>query len=135
MQRNDSIDCVVGTGEQPCGTSPTRRDCSTPNNCFKGKRVLPGVFNAAGLMVPEPSIMPPPMPLFIDVDTGCVAEYMTTNGLGLGPSPKSSHRPCWCAKAPVAGYAAGDCDEAAQWWARGLRATARRLSHARTGAN
>ena len=45
-------------------------------------RALPGVFNAAGLMVPEPSIMPPPIPLFIDVDTGCEAEYMTTNGLG-----------------------------------------------------
>ena len=47
--------------------------------------------------------MPPPMPLFIDVDTGCAAEYMTANGLGLRRSPESSHRPCWCAKAPVAG--------------------------------
>lgn len=34
-----------------------------------------GVFNAAGLIVPDPSIMLPPIP-FIDDDTGSGAEYM-----------------------------------------------------------
>ena len=34
------------------------------------------MFNAAGLIVPDPSIMLPPIP-FIDVDTGSGAEYMT----------------------------------------------------------
>lgn len=41
--------------------------------------VIPGVFSAAGLMVPEPSsIMPLPMP-FIEEETGCEVEYMITN--------------------------------------------------------
>ncbi len=33
------------------------------------------MFNAAGLIVPEPSIMLPPIP-FIDDDAGSGAEYM-----------------------------------------------------------
>lgn len=39
---------------------------------------LPGVFSAAGLMVPEPSTMVPRMPLFIEVVGGIeeVVEYM-----------------------------------------------------------
>lgn len=39
---------------------------------------LPGVFNAAGLMVPDPSIMLPPIP-FIDDDGGSGAEYMVAS--------------------------------------------------------
>ena len=41
---------------------------------------LPGVFNAAGLMVPEPSTMLPPIP-FIEVEAGIeeVVEYMALN--------------------------------------------------------
>jgi len=39
------------------------------------KEALPAVFRAAGLMVPDPSIMSLPMP-FSDVDTGCEVEYM-----------------------------------------------------------
>lgn len=43
------------------------------------RSILPGVFSAAGLMVPEPSIISLPMP-FIDVETGWGAEeYMSTN--------------------------------------------------------
>lgn len=38
---------------------------------------LPGVFRCAGLIVPDPSIIVPPMP-FMEVVTGCVAEYMAT---------------------------------------------------------
>lgn len=38
---------------------------------------LPGVFNAAGLMVP--SIIPLPMPFIDDVVAGTVAEYMVAN--------------------------------------------------------
>lgn len=46
---------------------PSRRKCR-----------LPGVFRCIGLMVPDPSIMLPPMP-FIDVVTGWeVVEYMAT---------------------------------------------------------
>ena len=43
------------------------------------ERNLPGVFRAAGLIVPEPSTMLPPMP-FIEVEVGKdeVVEYMTT---------------------------------------------------------
>lgn len=41
-------------------------------------RVIPVVFSAAGLMVPDGSIMSLPMP-FIDVETGCDAEYMVAN--------------------------------------------------------
>lgn len=37
-----------------------------------------GVFNAAGLIVPDPSIMLPPIP-FIDDDTGRGAEYMVAS--------------------------------------------------------
>ena len=39
---------------------------------------LPGVFSAAGLMVPELSTMVPRIPLFIEVDGGIeeVVEYM-----------------------------------------------------------
>ncbi len=40
--------------------------------------IIPGVFNAAGLIVPEPSMISPPIP-FIEVETGWVAWYMTTN--------------------------------------------------------
>lgn len=44
-----------------------------------GKKVhLPGVFRCAGLMVPDPSIMVPPMP-FMEVVTGWVVEYMATD--------------------------------------------------------
>jgi len=39
------------------------------------KDVLPALFNAAGLIVPEPAIMSVPMP-FADVETGCEVEYM-----------------------------------------------------------
>lgn len=39
------------------------------------KEVLPALFNAAGLIVPEPAIMSVPMP-FADVETGCEVEYM-----------------------------------------------------------
>jgi hypothetical protein len=38
------------------------------------------VFNAAGLMVPEPSSMMPPAMPFIDADdAGCDVEYMMAN--------------------------------------------------------
>ena len=37
---------------------------------------LPGVFNAAGLIVPEPSIIPPPIPFIDDVAGIGGAEYM-----------------------------------------------------------
>lgn len=39
------------------------------------ERNLPGVFSAAGLMVPDPSIMLPPIP-FMVVDGGIDVEYM-----------------------------------------------------------
>lgn len=43
------------------------------------RSLIPGVFSAAGLMVPDPSIISLPMP-FIEVETGWGAEeYMTTN--------------------------------------------------------
>lgn len=41
------------------------------------ERSLPGVLRCAGLMVPDPSIMLPPIP-FIEVVTGWVVEYMAT---------------------------------------------------------
>ena len=43
---------------------------------------VPGVFSAAGLMVPEPSTMVPRIPLFIEVDGGIeeVVEYMVAEG-------------------------------------------------------
>lgn len=63
------------------------------------ERYLPGVFNAlfsaAGLIVPDPSISPPPIP-FIEADAGmdwCDAEYMIaslTRWLGWS----SSRQPC-----------------------------------------
>lgn len=36
------------------------------------------MFNAAGLIVPDPSIMLPPIP-FVDDDTGSGAEYMVAS--------------------------------------------------------
>ena len=78
--------------------------------CLAGrKRNVPGVFRAAGLMVPEPSIMSLPMP-FIEVVTGCDVEYITANYSPPRKVPRLSHRPCWCAKAPVAG----------SWWTTAL---------------
>ncbi|MCJ1273669.1 hypothetical protein MMC21_001462 [Puttea exsequens] len=70
---------------------------------------LPGVFSAAGLIVPDPSIKPPPIP-FIDADAGteeCDVEYIVTNAsLSLWPGvvgDVASQRPCcWCASAPGA---------------------------------
>ena len=41
----------------------------------RGGIVIPGVFNAAGLIVPEPSIISPPIPL-IEVETGCDDWYI-----------------------------------------------------------
>jgi len=38
--------------------------------------MIPGAFNAAGLIVPEPSIMLPPRPFIEVVTTGCDAEYI-----------------------------------------------------------
>jgi len=95
------------------------------------KRVLPGVFNAAGLIVPEPSIMPPPMPLFIDVDTGCEAEYMTTNGLRLLTVARVVAPTVLVRESARCRYAAGDGDGV------GSRATGNgaKMSHARTGAS
>ena len=46
---------------------------------------LPDVFSAAGSMVPEPSINPPPMPFIEVVTTGCEeAEYMATGRFRRG---------------------------------------------------
>ena len=45
---------------------------------MKKERVIPVVFSAAGLMVPDGSIMSLPMP-FIEVEAGCDAEYMVAN--------------------------------------------------------
>jgi len=39
-------------------------------------RSIPDEFSAAGLMVPEPSIMPFPRPPFDKAETGCDIEYM-----------------------------------------------------------
>ena len=51
-----------------------------PGVVENGKTVIPGVFRAAGLMVPEPSIKSPPPPIpFTELDTECVVEYMTSN--------------------------------------------------------
>ena len=58
------------------------------------------MFNAAGLMVPDPSIMLPPIP-FIDDDTGSGAEYMAASLAYPCWSPLLSHRPSRCARAPV----------------------------------
>ena len=40
------------------------------------ERNLPGVFSAAGLMVPDPSMIPPPIPFIDDVAGIGGAEYM-----------------------------------------------------------
>ena len=42
------------------------------------ERNVPGVFKAAGLIVPDPSISPPPIP-FIDVEAGSGVEYMVAS--------------------------------------------------------
>ena len=50
------------------------------NNFKQGSVRLPGVFSAAGSIVPEPSTMLPPMPFIDVVTTGCEeAEYMATD--------------------------------------------------------
>ena len=63
------------------------------------------MFNAAGLMVPDPSIMLPPIP-FIEDDAGSGAEYMVASLAWGCWSPLLSHRPSRCARAPVRGMAA-----------------------------
>ena len=55
------------------------------------------MFNAAGLMVPDPSIMLPPIP-FIDDDAGRGAEYMAASLAKPCWSPLLSHRPSGCAR-------------------------------------
>ena len=74
------------------------------------ERNLPGVFNAAGLMVPEPSTMLPPIP-FIEVEAGMeeVVEYMAVEsagcegGRGTTVSLVSRSRPrSWARSAPAA---------------------------------
>lgn len=74
--------------------------------------IVPGVFSAAGLMVPDPSIISALIP-FIGVDTGCEVEYMTSNySSSHGTSRTKAVAPrCWCAKAPVAvaGSLVDDC--------------------------
>lgn len=44
----------------------------------EGKVVIPGVFSAAGLMVPEPSLMSGLIP-FTELETGCDVEYIMAN--------------------------------------------------------
>lgn len=63
---------------------------------------LPGVLRCAGLMVPDPSIMLPPMP-FIDVVTGWeVVEYMAT-GDGTAAGSSGEEKRGWgCAPGSVA---------------------------------
>lgn len=63
------------------------------------------MFNAAGLMVPDPSIMLPPIP-FIDDDGGSGAEYMVASLAWPCWSPLLSQRPSRCARAPVGWMAA-----------------------------
>jgi len=48
------------------------------NGDSEGKVAIPGVFSAAGLMVPEPSIMSGLIP-FIELETGCDVEYIMAN--------------------------------------------------------
>ncbi len=57
-----------------CASRDLRADDRTKARGME-KEALPAVFRAAGLMVPDPSIMSLPMP-FSDVDTGCEVEYM-----------------------------------------------------------
>lgn len=46
---------------------------------YRKERVtIPGVFSAAGLMVPEPSVMSGLIP-FIELETGCDVEYIMAN--------------------------------------------------------
>ena len=47
------------------------------------ERNLPGVFNAAGLMVPDPSISAAPIPFIDDVAGIGGAEYMVSGGRKL----------------------------------------------------
>jgi len=54
------------------------------------EELLPGVFNAAGLMVPS-TIPPPPMP-FIDDVAGAAAEYMVASLSNPQPWPRPSRR-------------------------------------------
>lgn len=58
------------------------------------------MFNAAGLIVPDPSIMLPPIP-FIDDDAGRGAEYMVASMTKACGSPLLSHRRSRCARGPV----------------------------------
>lgn len=53
----------------------------------RGGIVIPGVFNAAGLIVPEPSIISPPIPL-IEVETGCDDWYIAILVSGWRRPPK-----------------------------------------------
>ena len=68
----------------------------------KERSKIPGVFNAAGLMVPEPSIMFPPRPFIDVVTTGCDAEYMADPsggimGWALAEAPGGGNRRTeWC---------------------------------------
>ena len=48
------------------------------------ERNLPGVFNAAGLMVPDPSISAAPIPFIDDVAGIGGAEYMMPGGRKAG---------------------------------------------------
>ena len=112
-----------------CPTSSGRGDRS-------GEQ-LPGVFNAAGLIVPEPSIMSLPMP-FIDVEAGWGAVYITPGGsTSRWPAESlSSHRPRWRATAPVAGCRPSTAIlpwRESRGWKRS--ATAHAILHARPGAN
>ena len=75
-----SVSTARGSESKRAGTRQLRSGNTETGLCQTG---LPGVFNAAGLMVPEPSfIMPPPIP-FIEDETGCDVEYM-------------SNEPCAC---------------------------------------
>lgn len=63
---------------------------------------LPGVLRCAGLMVPDPSIMLPPMP-FIEVVTGWeVVEYMATGDDTAAGSSGEEKRGRGCAPESVA---------------------------------
>lgn len=95
------------------------------------------MFNAAGLIVPEPSIMSLPMP-FIDVEAGWGAVYITPGGSSSrwAAELSSSHRPRWRATAPVAGCRPSTAilpwSGSHEGW---KRATAHAILHARPGAN